>query len=84
MTSFKDIPDDVPISTIKKYCHALERINENVPLSIVKRRIHVNEMIKLSKYTSKQDNKRINRVCAIIDEMLKTPANKVNKVNIIE
>jgi hypothetical protein len=77
MIPFQDIPDNVPIYTIKKYRHALERINENVPLSIVKRRIHTSNMVKLSEYFSKQDNKEINRKCAIIDAMLKTPATKV-------
>jgi len=77
MIPFQDIPDNVPIYTIKKYRHALERINENVPLSIIKRRIHISKMIKLSEYNRIKDNKEINRKCTIIDEMLKTPANKV-------
>lgn len=77
MVSIQDIPDNLPLYKIKKYRHALERINDNVPLTLVKRRLHANSIIEFAELTRKEETKIINRKCAIIDAELQKRAFKV-------
>lgn len=77
MVSIEDIPDNLPLYKIKKYRHALERINDNVPLKLVKRRLHASHIIEFAESIRKDENKKINRKCAIIDSELQKRAFKV-------
>lgn len=77
MVNINEIPDNVPLYTIKKYKHALERMNDNVPLHIVKRRLHAKTIIELADKTKSKESKAIHRKCAIIDAQLKERAFKV-------
>lgn len=72
-----NIPDNYPLYKIKKFRMRLELINDNVPLNIVKRRLHAQTVIEVSNQTVKNEYKKINRKCAIIDAALQKRATKV-------
>lgn len=71
------IPDNMPLYNIKKYKIALELMNDNVPLNIVKRRLHAKEMIEVANKTVKEESKKMNRKCGIINAELQQRAIKV-------
>jgi hypothetical protein len=77
MVNISEVPDNLPLYKIKKYRHALERMNDNVPLSVVKRRLHAKTIIELADEIKTKESKTINRKCAIIDSKLKERAFKV-------
>lgn len=71
------IPDDYPLYKIKKYKQAMELINDNVPLNVVKRRLHAQMMIELANKVVKEESKKINRKCSIINSELQKRATRV-------